>query len=131
MKPSLHLGIAAIALMSSLGVAAAAESSQGSLPNASTSPAADSLKLTSAQERTIWQDVSKQNAGMKAPAGFSAKVGEKVPGTVLLHPLPTAVTNMIVAVRPYEYAMLDKQVLIVNPMDKKVVDIITQSGTRG
>jgi hypothetical protein len=128
------MGIAAIALMSSVGVAVAAEPahSSSSLPNASMSQANDSLKLTNAQERTIWQDVSQQNSQEKAPAGFTAKVGDKIPGTVKITPLPTSVTNNIAAVRPYEYAMLDnKQLLIINPMNKKVVDIITQSGASG
>jgi hypothetical protein len=68
---------------------------------------------------------------MKAPDGFTAQVGQKVPNTVKLHPLPTTITNSISALRPYEYAMLDKKVLIVNPMDKKVVDIITQADANG
>jgi hypothetical protein len=128
------MGIAAVALISSVGIASAADpaGSQSSLPKASASQANDSLTLTSAQERTIWQTVRKENASIKTPAGFSAKVGEKVPGAVTITPLPTSVTNTIAAVRPYEYALLDnKQLLIVNPTDKTVVDIITPSGASG
>lgn len=134
MKPSLRMGIVAIALLGSVGMAAAASTTgaQGSLPKASASQAKDSLTLSSAQKKTIWQDVSKQESSMRSPAGFTAKVGAAVPGAVMLHPLPTSVTNNIAAIRPYEYAMLDnKQLLIVNPTDKKVVDIITQSGASG
>ena len=124
MKSHLRNGIAVIALLSSVGVAAAAGM-------AKSSAAADTLTLTSAQQKTIWQDVSKLQTNSKAPAGFSAKVGATVPSAVMLHPLPTAVTNSISATRPFEYAMLDQKLLIVNPTDKKVVDIITQSGASG
>ena len=119
---TLHLraGVAVAALLATVSIAAAAGT-------AAAPKAADSLSLTNAQEHTIWQDVSKLQTSMKTPSGFSAKVGEAVPGTVKLHPLPTDVTNQMPATRPFEYAMLDnKQLLIVNPTDKKVVDIISQ-----
>lgn len=134
MKPTLRMGMAAIALMASTGMAAAANTTtmsnstmSNSVPKASASQASDSIKLSSAQEKTIWQDVNKQQYNAKAPSGFTAKVGEKLPNTVMLHPLPTSVTNNIATMRPYEYAMLDQRVLIVNPQDKKVVDVITKA----
>jgi hypothetical protein len=133
MKPQLRMGIAAIALLASAGVASAAgtmgtSNSSSPMPTASTSKAKDSLTLTKAQKKTIWQDVSKTDTSMKKPAGFTAQLGKAVPSSVKLHPLPTSVTNQIAKVRPYEYALLDNQtLLIVNPMDKKVVDIIRQT----
>lgn len=139
MKPQLRMGIAAIALLASAGMAAAAGSQSSSTMSPSSSPstmsssastkkANDSLALTKAQEKTIWQDVSKTDTSIQKPAGFTAQLGEKVPSSVMLHPLPTSVTNKIAKVRPYEYALLDNEtLLIVNPMDKKVVDIIRQS----
>jgi hypothetical protein len=127
------MGIAAIALLASAGVASAAgamgaSTSSSPMPTASASNAKDSLTLTSDQKKTIWQDVLKTKTSTKKPAGFTAEVGKKVPSSVNLHPLPTSVTNDIAKVRPYEYALLDNQtLLIVNPMDKKIVDIIRQS----
>lgn len=86
----------------------------------------DRLNLTSAQRQEIWQSVSKQAAKETTPAGFTAKVGEAVPSAVKLQALPSSLSSQVPAVKPYEYAMLQNQVLIVDPSSKKIVDIITQ-----
>jgi hypothetical protein len=49
-----------------------------------------------------------------------------MPNAVKLQPLPNSVSSQVPAVKPYEYAMLQNQVLIVDPSSKKIVDIITQ-----
>jgi hypothetical protein len=120
MKSRIRYGMAVVALLSSLGVAAAA-------PSGSSMKASDSLNLTSAQEQTIWEGVSKQDTSMRTPDGFTASIGESVPAKIKLHPLPASVTSKVEEVKPYNYAMLDHEtLLIVNPVDKKVVDIIRQ-----
>jgi hypothetical protein len=115
MKSALRHGLAAALLLSSVGVAAAAGMS---------ATATDSLKLTSTQEHTIWQSVSKGSTSMNAPKGFTPTIGAAVPSTVSLKALPSDIVKQVPAVQPYEYAMFNNEVLIVNPMDKKVVDII-------
>jgi hypothetical protein len=42
----------------------------------------------------------------------------------MLRPVPVNTANLVPALRPYDYARLKSQVLIVNPADKKIVDII-------
>jgi hypothetical protein len=119
MKSQLRYGLATMLLLSSVGVAAAAG------PSAS---ASDTLKLTSAQEHTIWQSVSKSDhgstVGMKAPSNFTPSVGATVPSSLALKSLPSDVASQVPAVKPYQYAMFNNELLIVNPTDKKVVDII-------
>jgi hypothetical protein len=119
MKSQLRYGLATMLLLSSVGVAAAAG------PSAS---ASDTLKLTSAQEHTIWQSVSKSDhgstVGMKAPSGFTPSVGATVPSSLALKPLPSDVASQVPPVKPYQYAMFNNELLILNPTDKKVVDII-------
>ena len=48
-----------------------------------------------------------------------------VPSPVALHVLPAAVTAQIPMLKPYRYAKLGKRVLIVNPDDRRIVDIIS------
>ena len=105
-----------------------ADNRPGAPDHATTGTAAtnDRLNLTSAQRQEIWQSVSKQAAKETPPAGFTAKVGEAMPNAVKLQPLPNSVSSQVPAVKPYEYAMLQNQVLIVDPSSKKIVDIITQ-----
>jgi hypothetical protein len=115
MKSHLRNSLAAALLLSSVGVAGAA---------AMSASATDNLKLTSTQEHTIWQSVSKSSTSMNAPKGFTPTIGAAVPSTVSLKALPSDVVKQVPTVQPYEYAMFNNEVLIVNPTDKKVVDII-------
>jgi hypothetical protein len=111
-------GTAILALLASTGLAAAA--------GTSTMANKDSLGLTSDQAHTIFQDINKLNVKETAPAGFDAKVGAAVPGSISLHALPSDVASKVPSVKPYDYAMLQGKVLLIDPKDKKVVDIVTQ-----
>jgi hypothetical protein len=48
-----------------------------------------------------------------------------VPPTVALYMWPETVTAQIPMLQPYRYATLGKVLLIVNPDDRKIVDIIS------
>jgi aminoglycoside/choline kinase family phosphotransferase len=84
------------------------------------------LVLNDAQEQVILQGVSKQN-NKKATAipGFNAEIGQALPKSITLHRLPTDVTSRVWAVKSYDYAMLQNQLLIVSPHDRTIADIIT------
>jgi Protein of unknown function (DUF1236) len=116
MKVLFRSGLVAVGLLSSGAAAALAAE-----PKAS-----DQLTLTSAQEHAIYQSALKQDVNMKAPAGFTATIGAKVPAKIGLHTFPADVTGQLPALKPFEYAMVDNKVIIVNPMDRKVVDIVAQ-----
>lgn len=119
MKSRLRRGAVALAVFASVGAASAAGA--GSWLKVS-----DRLFLTSAQEHVLWQTIGRQSANITAPAGFIASIGAVVPGSVTLRAMPSNVVSRIPTVEPFRYAILDKQLLIVNPEDKKVVDIITR-----
>lgn len=84
----------------------------------------DPLNLATSQRAEIWQNLSAQPKGTP-PAGFSPKVGEALPSTIGLKPLPSNVSNQVPTVKQDEYAILQNQLLIVDPSSKKIVDIIT------
>jgi hypothetical protein len=87
----------------------------------------DSLKLSSMQRRTAWTDISGQATKETPPASFSAKVGAAVPGDLTTHPVPVSTANKVPALRPYQYAMLNSnKLLIINPNDHKVAEILTK-----
>jgi len=48
-----------------------------------------------------------------------------VPPSVALHMWPEAVTDQIPMLQPYRYATVGKLLLIVNPDDRNIVDIIS------
>jgi ABC-type sugar transport system substrate-binding protein len=117
MKTQLRAGTIATALVvASAGMALAAGA-------ASTAPK-DQLSLTSAQEHSIVQSLNKSAKKEAAPAGFKASVGQTVPNTIALHNFPSDAASQVPAVKPYDYAMLQGQLLIVNPQDKKIIDVI-------
>ena len=130
MKPASCMGIAAIALMSSIGIAAAADSSMtsGSMSKSTSmqtsSKPADNLSLTKTQEHTIWQDVSKQKFAAKAPAGFNPKVGAKVPSTVPLMGMPSKAAQAVPTIKSDDYTTAHGKLLIVNPTSRQIVDVI-------
>jgi hypothetical protein len=87
--------------------------------------ATDHLTLTLAQRHELWQGLSKQ-AKESAPAGFTARVGESVPSSIKLQPLPANLSTQIPAAKAYSFAILQSELLIVDPASKNIVDIITQ-----
>jgi hypothetical protein len=97
----------------------------------SVSIATAELKLTAQQKQTIMQSVQNER-GQSAPAGFEPMIGARVPQSMSLHQLPSNVAIQVPAAKDYEYAKLDNnEVLLINPKDRRVTDIITPSGTTG
>jgi hypothetical protein len=86
----------------------------------------DKLALTAKQRRDVWEDISQQASKQKPPKGFTAKVGAVLPSALATHPIPVSTANDVPALRPYNYALLEgNKLLIVNPNDMKVVEVIT------
>ena len=120
-------GITAIALIASVGIAAAGGTGAGPRWIHSGTSASNNLILSSAQKQTISQTMFNGQAERNdAPVGFSASIGQVLPNSVTLHSLPSNVASQVPAVRNYSYATVEKEILIVNPNDRKVVDIIRQ-----
>jgi hypothetical protein len=88
--------------------------------------ASDDFVLTGAQEHLMWQRLVRPSANITTtPSGLIAAVGATVPASIALHALPATVIRQVPAVRPYKYAMLGKALLIINPTDRVIVDVIT------
>ena len=85
------------------------------------------LFLNGAQEHVVFQSVSKHDGTQETVLpGFKADIGQVVPTSITLHRLPSDATSRVWAVKSCDYATLQNQLLIVNPQDRKVADIITQ-----
>jgi hypothetical protein len=120
MKQLIIPTVLTFALAAAGGAAAATEMDQHS------SAAKDSLSLTTQQEKTALNDIGKHASTQNAPSDFKASVGTVVPKTVSLRQIPTRAANQVPALKPYDYAMFKNQLLIVNPSDKKIVDVISR-----
>lgn len=131
-----HLvAVAVAALTASVGTASAADlhaksdatsnTNIMSKTSATRSMAKDSLSLTRSQQRTAWRDLGKQASNQTASSNFTASVGATVPGDVTIQAVPANLAARVSSLKPYDYALLDNKLMIVNPNDKKVVDVIT------
>ena len=116
MKKQTSLALAAAVLLA--GVTAA---------SAATSPkASDTLNLSSTQQRTAWRDLTMPMLNQTTPSGFSPIVGAVVPNSVTTAPVPSKAASDVPSLKPYNFAMLQKKLVIVNPSDQKIAEVITR-----
>ena len=86
----------------------------------------DLLSLSSTQRKTAWKDLYTGSLNQKAPAGFSAVAGAVVPNSVTTAPITSKAASDVPALKPYHFAMLQHKLVIVNPANKKIAEVITR-----
>jgi hypothetical protein len=86
--------------------------------------ASDTLNLTSAQRKMAWKDLSTEDS-QNLPSGFDTTTGSVVPNAFKIEPVPSKAARDVPALTPYDFAMVQGKLLIVNPSDKKIADVIT------
>jgi hypothetical protein len=89
------------------------------------------INLTDQQKQTIAQSVQTEK-GQPAPAGFMPRVGASAPQSMPARQLPSNATTQVPAAKNLAYIKLDNNnVLLIDPNDGRVAEIITPSGTTG
>jgi hypothetical protein len=82
------------------------------------------LRLSPAQKSVILQAV-REDAVVAEPArSLRASVGTQLPDSIPLYPLPDALLFEMPEFEEYRYAISRKQVLIVEPVTMRVVEVI-------
>jgi hypothetical protein len=124
MRPILIL--AALAGLVCMGAPASAKSPAPSNTAARNIAPKPPLKLPDAQKQRVVQAIDGKDTLEKVPEGFTPAVGAKVPTQKKLHehPLPRPLVYEIPALKNYYYVQLDDKVLIVDPMNQKVAEIV-------
>jgi opacity protein-like surface antigen len=117
---------AALAFALALSAITAASAANHMNRASKTTAASDTLTLSDAQHASIWNDVSRHASNQNAPDGFNATVGEAVPSQLTTKPLPRQARRDVPEVRPYRYAMTEDKLLIVNPSDHKIADVVAK-----
>jgi hypothetical protein len=113
-KPTAFLSAAAL-LLCSMATASAATAMHGT----------DTVILSAAQRKAVWNDLSKQATNQNA-SGFDATTGTFVPNSVKIEPIPSKVTANNPSLRPYDYAMVGHKLVIVDPSNKVIADVLTK-----
>jgi hypothetical protein len=85
----------------------------------------DTIILSAAQRRVVWNDLCKQATNQNA-AGFDATTGTFVPNAVKIEPLPSKVTAKNPSLRPYDFAMVNHKLVIVDPSNKVIADVLSK-----
>jgi hypothetical protein len=98
-------------------------------------PAPDSsasarLDFTNAQKETVYQSIAKTQKNNAAPLGFRAAVGALVPNGVELAPVPETIVELIPRTKGLEAALVEGEVVLVDPRDKKVIAVVTPQPQR-
>jgi Protein of unknown function (DUF1236) len=123
MRKQISIALAAGLLAAGVSAASAAETQKSTTTMAQ--PASDTLSMTSAQQKTVWNDLHGQATEQKAPSGFNAAAGAVVPSSVKTEPIPTKAATDVPALKSFNFAMVNGKLLIVNPTDKKIVQVIS------
>ncbi len=131
MNSHIRNGAIVLALLASVGVASAQSPTSPATP----APAAKSqdsmkqggsLQLNAQQKAAIFQSVTKEKVKSPPPANMQVSVGAQVPASIELYPLPANVVSEVPATKSYKYTVAQNQVLIVDPTNMKIVDVIKQ-----
>jgi hypothetical protein len=83
----------------------------------------ETLALTPEQKALIWNDIKDDARNQTAP-GFNPTIGGVIPPTITTAPVPLKTATDVPPLRPYNFVMLDDKLVIVNPVDKKIVQVI-------
>jgi ABC-type transport system substrate-binding protein len=118
MKNRTSFALAAAMLLAGVTAASAATMSNSA-------KASDTLSLTSTQQKTAWRDLFTPSLNQTTPSGFDATVGAVVPNSVATAPVSSKAAHAVPALKPYDFAMIQKKLVIVNPSDKKIAEVIT------
>ena len=81
------------------------------------------LILTPAQRTAIYEQVSKDKSKV-APKDFSPVIGADVPPMIELYMLPDEAVAGVPAAKLYKYTMAEGKVVLVDPTNMRVVDVI-------
>lgn len=120
----------ALALLASLAVAAPATAASPAPSHTAAGKVAPKppLKLTDEQKNRVAQAINGRDTLDKLPEGFTPAIGAKVPSQKKLpeQPLPRPLVYDIPALKNYYYVQLADKVLIVDPMTRRVAEIIAR-----
>ena len=96
-------------------------------PQQELAPTNPKLNLTLEQRYTI-KEIIKDVKAAATPADVQAAVGEPIPPGISPQPMPSDVAQKVPQVKAHRYFLTAEQVVIVDPKDNKVVEVIKLQG---
>jgi hypothetical protein len=111
-----------VALLTAIVVFA---SSDLSLAKPSPDRPTDRLSLTDAQQARAYDDLYMSPFAQTPPPGFKAVVGAVVPYSIATGRMTSKAASDVPALGPYKFAMIKNKLLIVNPLDNKIAEVVS------
>ncbi len=90
-------------------------------------PAARTVNLTAEQEFIIREIVLKDLNISKAKPEAPETIGDSVPETIELHPIPPQVAAKVPQVKSHEFFVKDDKIILVSPSDRRIADVIQKA----
>lgn len=94
-----------------------------------TSRASDTLLLTCNQQTRAWNDLHRGAVDQYLPPGFSVLVGWVLPNSIRIKPVTHKAARDVSALRPYAFAVVQSQLVIANPSDRIIAEVILRPGS--
>jgi hypothetical protein len=118
-------------LLAALGLAGVSSPARAQTPSTSlgTADPAAPLALTPAEKTAILNAVRQDKAkpdGKMPPNSPPVSVGVQLPASIALRILPDAALAQAPAAKTVQYTLIGNQVVLVDPTNMRVVDIINQ-----
>ena len=70
------------------------------------------------------RDLHWRAADQQLPPGFSASVGWVLPNSVRIEPITRKAVRDVPVLRPYDFAIVHGTLVIVNPSDRIIAEVI-------
>ena len=121
MKSQIVLAMAAAVLLA--GASLAVIPASAALFSSPAPKAGDSLTLSSQDQKTAWNDLNSA-AASNAPSSFQPTTSSAVPSTLKVRAIPSKTASDVPALRPYDFAKVNGKLLIVNPHDMMIAEVI-------
>ncbi len=89
-------------------------------------PYSAQLRLSETQKSAIAEAVRRENKAVEPSVSFVASVGAPVPPVIELYILPDAILAEVPATKRVKYTVVKNQLLLVDPVTMRVLEIIPQ-----
>ena len=124
MKEMGSLALSAAVLVAAVSTASAGSVQTGSISARTPGAATDRLDLNRIQQKVAWADLRSLPTSQKAPSDFIPIQGSVLPNSVVIQAVTKQAAGDVLALKSYDFAIVSGKLLIVNPSDKKVAEVI-------
>jgi hypothetical protein len=85
----------------------------------------ETIRMSTSQRKTAWNDMNKQAPDQNA-GSFVPELGAILPSDIKIEPVPHKAVSSIPALAPYNFAMVQHKLVIVNPSNKVIAYVVKE-----